>query len=177
MTPCLALLNLMRVAAITLVLGGMATACGAADSAMSDPGPCPAPTPPPTTAFGRRDPLGAFRQTVNQNVIRLEKLTNDFRQQYSNGKFYRGSFRPDFGRYADETVCIAIALRGVTLPAGLASTKVEFDSALDGFINHQRSGREAVRSRNVSGYKDWYNGIYVQLGALRSSVGVSVEPP
>ena len=163
---------MMRFVAIVVITGAMATACGAADSAMPDPGQCPSPTPTPTTAFGRRDPLGAFRQAINQNISQIEKLTSDFRQQYPNGRFFRGDFRPDFGRYADQTVCIALTLRALTLPAGLTSTEAAFDSALDGFIDHQRAGREAVRSRNVSGYKDWSAGVDVQLEALRSVPGI-----
>ena len=169
MTPPGVALTLMRVAAIGAIAGGILVACGEPDSAMPEPGPCPAASPTPQSAFGRRDPLGAFRLTVNQNVIRIEKLTSDFRQQYPNGRFYRGSFRPDFGHYIDETICIALGMHELPLPAGLATTQTAFDSALDGFIEHQRAGREAVRSRNVSGYKDWNRGIDVQLEALRGA--------
>ncbi len=160
-------------ATVVMGIGTAVAACGEADSAMSDPAPCTASTSTPVTAAGRRDPLRAFTQGINQDASRMEKLTDDFRRRYPNGRFYRGSFRPDFGRYADETVCIAIAMRELTLPAAFASTEAALDSAIDGFIEHQRAGREAVRSRNVSGYKDWNRGIDIQLAALRVSTVVS----
>jgi len=158
-----------RLALAPLGLVATLAACGNADSAMPEPPPCPAVTPTPQSAFGRRDPLGAFRLAVNQNVARIEKLTSDFRQRYPNGSFYRGSFRTDFARYIDETVCIALAMHELPLPAGLATTRDTVDGALDGFIAHQRAGREAVRSRNVSGYKDWSRGIDAQAEALRGA--------
>lgn len=150
---------------VVAAAAGMILTCGDADTAMPDPGACPARSPTPTS---RRDPLGFYRVTLTRNVDRIDTLTAQFRQKYPNGKFYRsGNFRADFARYADETVCIAEYLRGLTLPADLAAVEAAFDTAIDEFVAHQLQGREAVKSRNVSEYRDWFKAVDGRMTALR----------
>lgn len=166
------LVSLGPVLACFLVAGvaGMVITCGEADTAMPEPGPCPATSPTPTS---RRDPLGWYRVTIQRNADRLYSLTSSFRAEYPDGKFYRsGEFRPDFARYADETVCIAQYLRGLALQPDFAAIETALDHVLDEFIAHQVAGREAVRARNVSEYRTWDRGIEAHLAALRRVGGV-----
>ena len=143
----------------------MSATCGEADSAMPDPQPCP---PAPTLVPQRFDRLGPYRQAIGRGVAQVDRLTQEFRLQYPDGKFYRSSsFRADFAAYADTTVCIAQGLKALELPPELAGTQAAFDRELDSLIAHQAAGREAVRTRNVSEYRAWYANIDAKVASLR----------
>jgi hypothetical protein len=100
----------------------------------------------------------------------LEKLRSDLKSRYPEDTFYRREeFRPDFATYASQTVCTAQAMLELSAPA---PQFVEYDASLDAALNdlieHTREGREAVRSRNVSDYRDWYAGADARISAVRT---------
>jgi hypothetical protein len=70
-------------------------------------------------------------------------------------------------RFADDTICTALQLRGIASPvAGLDAWAARLHSALDELIAHTRFGREAVRSRNVSEYRQYRAGLEERLRAV-----------
>ena len=51
--------------------------------------------------------------------------------------------------------------------ARFSAYDAKVDAALTDLIAHTRAGREAVRSRNVSDYRDWYSGVDARIAAVR----------
>jgi hypothetical protein len=43
------------------------------------------------------------------------------------------------------------------------------DAALQALIEHTRAGREAVRARNVSDYRKWFDGADARIVAVREA--------
>jgi hypothetical protein len=159
------------------VLGGgivmaLAGACGGGASGFPEEAECPAPAPIATSRAtpGTVPPELYLRrvQTFSQN---LDHLRANLRAKYPEDTFYRREeFRPDFADYASQTVCTAEAIRALSPPDGRYA---EYDSALDlalaDLIEHTRLGREAVRSRNVSEYRQWFKNVDTRLKAVNAA--------
>jgi len=157
------------------VLAGLALApvfaCGGSP-AFPDELSCVTPAP---VATSRSSPGSISTQayvnrvrTVSDTIFRLRE---SLRAKYDDDTFYRREeFRPDFAEYSKDTICTARALIAVEAPGGSArETKTSLDSALAALIAHTEFGREAVRARNVSDYREWYAGVDARVQAVRAA--------
>lgn len=158
-------------AAAVFAVAGVGLACGTAPSSFPDETECPAPVPIATSRAnpGTISDQGYLRR-VQSFTVNLERLRSDLRSKYPDDTFYRrDEFRPDFAQYASQTVCTAQSMLELSPPD---TRFAEYDSALDAalqeLIDHTRDGREAVRSRNVSDYREWYDGADRKIAAVRT---------
>jgi hypothetical protein len=150
-------------------------------SGLPDPPECPAPTPIPypTPLAGfetGQAPLAAYHRAVVEGVQHLTDLRDSFRKQYPTDTFFReNTFRSDYATYADDSTCTAQQLLQTQLPNVPATQGAQIDTsrltnALNAFILSMQSGRDAVASRNVTKYHDWYNDINNKVQAIRDAV-------
>lgn len=151
---------------VGLVLLGMA--CGG-NGAFPEPAVCLTPAPLPTSVRtpGTTSP-NAYRGTIEDGVRRMRDSLDDFRGTYPSGNFSRrAEFREDFAVYTDETRCTAAYLRDLPpANATYAERDATLDKALDELLRHTEFGREAVRQRNVSEWRQWRDGVDVRLNAV-----------
>jgi hypothetical protein len=164
----------MRAGLLAAALGafsGLAFACGGTGS-FPEEAECAQPAPLPTS---RATPgvvaQQAYFQRIQNSASNLENLRASLRGKYEDDTFYRrDEFRPDFADYADKTVCTAQAMLDLSPPDGRwAEYDSVLDSALADLIDHTRFGREAVRKRNVSEYRDWYRDADRKINAVRQA--------
>ena len=160
------------VAAIALV-GLAPAACGGSGSAsFPDEAECPAPAPLPTSRAtpGAISP-NSYVSRLQSFATNLEKLRADLKRKYPDNTFHRrDAFRPDFATYASQTVCTAQAMFDLDPPdARFAEYDSTLDALLTDLIDHTRAGREAVRARNVSDYRDWYRDADKKIQAVRNA--------
>lgn len=150
--------------------------CGTPDSNFPAETACPSPQALPTSraAPGTVSPQ-AFVGRIRAGARELEQARERLREVYPNETFYRReTFRPDFAAYADRTLCLARELRGLPAPTDrLAAWKAGVDAALDALIAHTAAGREAVRTRNVSQYREWYAGVDAKLDAVEAAANAA----
>ncbi|HMO53236.1 MAG TPA: hypothetical protein PJ994_01910 [Tepidiformaceae bacterium] len=146
-----------------------AVACGTPDSAFPAEAECAPASPLPTSAAvaGMTSPQ-AFIDYVRRSTTELGLARSRFTSRYPDDTFYRrDAFRPDMARFADETICIARRLRDAQSPmAGLDAWTARIHAAVDDLIDHTWFGREAVRSRNVSEYRQYRAGMEQRHRAL-----------
>ncbi len=148
----------------------LVVSCGGSSSAFPDEAECPAPSPLPTV---RNQPgvvsFGSYLNRLRSSGETLSKLRADLRANYPDDTFYRrDTFRPDFAEYADQTVCLAEAMRSLDPPnSRFTDFDQQLDTALDALIEHTRAGREAVRTRNVSDYRKWFEDADAKIAAVR----------
>lgn len=151
----------------SLALG--AVACGSPTSAIPAEPVCATPAPLPTSrATPGAVSVQAYFSRIREATGRLYQIREGLRASYPEDTFYRReAFRPDFIAYADETICTSLALRGLLAPIpALQAFKSRLDEALTALIEHTTAGREAVRTRNVSEYRDWFAGVDEKLGEV-----------
>lgn len=151
------------------VIALAATACGAPASVVPEEPACATPAPLPTS---RTTPgtvsVQAYFSRIRNGAGALYSAREELRAKYVDDTFYRReAFRPDFIAYADETICMARGLQEIAAPtASLAEFDQKFDAALASLIEHTVAGREAVRMRNVSDYREWFAGVDEKLAAV-----------
>ncbi len=158
-----------RLHAVGILLLATAPACGTANSSFPPPAECPPPAALPTsqTVAGIASPA-AFLAEVRASAASLLRLRDDFAARYPDDTFYRReAFRPDMAAFADELICTAEALRALESPiAGFDPWTAALHSALDDLLEHTRFGREAVRTRNVSQYREFRGNLDARLAAV-----------
>lgn len=146
-----------------------APACGTADSAFPDEPECSTLEPLPTSrsVAGVASPP-AFLARVRSSTVDLLQYRDAFVEEYPDDTFYRrDAFRPDMAAYADQTICLATALRQLQSPiAGFDTWTASLHTALDELIAFTQFGREAVRSRNVSEYREFRAGLDQRLSVV-----------
>ena len=151
-------------------------ACGTADANFPAETVCPSPQAVPTSRAtpGAVSPQ-AFVGRVRAGAAELRRAREELREVYPNDTFYRReAFRPDFAAYADRTLCLAQELRALQAPTErLAAWKARVDGALDELIAHTAAGREAVRRRNVSAYREWYREADAKIEAVEAAAMAS----
>lgn len=159
-------------AGVAAVLSG---ACGTPDANFPEPAACPSPAAVPTSrAAPGTASVPAFLARVRAGADELAARRERLRELYPTETFYRrDAFRPDFARYADATLCLARELRGLTPPPRLEAWKARVDAALDALIAHTEAGREAVRTRNVSEYREWYRGVDTRIDAVEEAAAAA----
>ena len=154
---------------MALVALPVLAACGST-TAFPEPAPCPAPAAASPTASARQA-TNRYFASVTSAVNGLASQREALRSQYPGDKFSRESqFRVDFAAYADSTVCGAQNLVGVRAPAAnLEQFDRDLDAALQGLIDHTQAGRTAVKARNVSDYRTWYQGVDLKIEAVKAA--------
>ena len=159
-------------AATALVLAAGMACGGSASGSFPEEAECPPPTPLPTS---RANPgttsTEAYTRRIQGFALNLDRLRADLRSKYPDDTFYRREeFRPDFAQYASQTVCTADAIAQLSPPdARFAEYDSTLEAALTSLIEHTRLGREAVRSRNVSDYRAWYDDADRKIAAVRAA--------
>lgn len=149
-----------------------AASCGGAASSFPEETACPAPSPLPTS---RASPgvvsVDAYTRRLQGFATNLERLRAEQRIKYAEDTFYRrDEFRPDFAQYASQTVCTAQIMLDLEPPdARFVEYDATLDAALTELIEHTREGREAVKKRNVSDYRDWYADADRKIAAVRAA--------
>ena len=146
----------------------LVAACGGG-AAFPEPTPCA--QAPSAVAGSGRQAINQYFASVRTAVDRLAMLRETLRNTYPGDKFSRESqFRVDFAAYADSTVCGAQNLVGVRAPAAnFEQFDRDLDAALQGLIDHTQAGRTAVKARNVSDYRTWYQGVDLKLDAVKAA--------
>lgn len=110
----------------------------------------------------------AFLAEVRASTASLLRLRDEFAARYPDDTFYRrDAFRPDMAAFADEMICTAEALRALESPiAGFDAWTAALHTSLDDLLESTRFGREAVRSRNVSEYREFREELDTRLAAV-----------
>jgi hypothetical protein len=150
----------------------VAVACGSSAGAFPEEAECVVPAPLPTSRANPGTVSGqAYTRRLQGFAQNLEVLRSSLRAKYEDDTFYRrDEFRPDFAEYASQTVCTAQAMLDISPPdARYAGYDATLDAALADLIDHTRFGREAVRKRNVSEYRDWYRDADRKISAVRQA--------
>ncbi|MEO9256601.1 MAG: hypothetical protein ABI305_13760 [Tepidiformaceae bacterium] len=165
-----------RVLLALLLLGTLlASACGSGGGALATLTDCPAPSP---LASPRRGSFtdGPYLAAVNSYVERLQQLHEDERAKYPD-RTYNSSdeFRVDFASYSNDTICAATNLLSLQ-PAspGTKTYKTKLDAAVTALIDHTEAGRDAVKSRNVSDYRRWYDGVDAKVQDVATAARASI---
>lgn len=151
----------------------LAVACGGSSGSFPEEAECTPGAPLPTSdASPASVSIGAYFRRLQNSTANLERLRATLRGSYPQDTFYRrDEFRPDFAEYADQTVCTAQAMMDVSPPDGrFAEYDSKLDSALADLIDHTRFGREAVRKRNVSEYREWFRDADQAIAEVRRAV-------
>lgn len=160
--------------AAIVVMPAVLAACAGASSTFPEPAPCPAAAPLPTQHPNSTRPSPYF-SAVRVGVDRLVQEREVHRGFYPTDTFSRrAEFRTRFAEYADETVCAAEYLINLEpTEERFAAFDSDLESALQALIAHTKAGREAVKSRNVSEYRDWYKDVDGLLTAVRTASGAN----
>lgn len=157
------------VALALAVIALAATACGSPTSAIPAEPVCATPAPLPTSrATPGTVSVQAYFSRIRNGAGALYTAREELRGKYAEDTFYRREeFRPDFIAYADETICAAQGLRELSAPIeSLTEFDQKFDAALTALIEHTIAGREEVRKRNVSEYREWFTGVDEKISAV-----------
>ena len=160
--------------ALVLVATLFATACGSGGGALATAAECPAPSPLPT-ARPRTFSDTPYVSQVNAYVERLMQLREEERAKYPDRTYSSSDdFRVTFATYADNTICTGtnmIQLQPTS--TRVAQYKTALDAAVTAYIDHTKAGRDAVKSRNVSDYRRWYDGVDAKLQAVMTAARAS----
>lgn len=163
-------MNKIAVLAAALALTVL-LACGGAPS-LPDPAPCTTPTAAPAPSpTGRRGQGNPYFTVLQDSLNRLQDLYTTFRLAHANNRFGADEgFRPAVARFIDESTCVALSMRRVEAPnPALQASKQQVDAALDDYVAHLQSGRAAVRSRNVTEYHAFWDGLEARFDAVRAA--------
>ncbi len=153
---------------LALLIVALLVGCGSA-AAFPEPAACSTLAAP--SATGGRQATSQYFTTVRTVVTRIATLRETLRNNYPGDKFSRDSqFRVDFAAYADSTVCGAQNLKDLRAPAAnLAEFDAALDTALQDLIDHTLMGRTAVKARNVTDYRDWFQDVDLKIDAVKTA--------
>jgi hypothetical protein len=156
-----------------LVISGVALAACGGTSSLPEAEPCatPTPTPSPTSANGGRF---VYRRAVSDAERNLTAFVDRFRSEYPGDTFHRrDSFRPDFAGWAGAAGCVLRDLRAL-MPPGANEALKNFDVTLEAILTDYEKvierGEDAVRTRNTSEYKSFYQALTTVMGRLEEHV-------
>ena len=171
---------LAQLGLLVCTLAPFALASGCGGGSLADAAPCVTPTALPSGTTGAAQ-ARQYLSTVSSGIDRIKKLRTDERALYPDRSFSRNSdFRTQFAAYADASVCGATALRDLKPPTTVFQSYDDgLDASLAQFIDHMKFGREAVRKRNVSEYRQWFEGVDTKLEAIPPvpTIGRGGNPP
>lgn len=141
----------------------LVAACGGTTELPAAP-PCTAPTATPT---GRLPTESRYRRTVMDGIDGLARLLSDFRGQWPDGKFSsKPEFREDFATYAGQAECLAETMKTLVAPPPLSAFRSILGALMAEYETTLEAGKDAVRQRNVSKYRDWNRDIDTVAGKV-----------
>lgn len=148
------------------LIAPLAGACGGSN--LPEAPPCVAPTPFPMAAGGM-NPDFRYAVAVRDGVGKLESLTASFRLEWPDRRFSsRAEFRTEFVAYAGASTCVANDLLALT-PAGTAryvEFEARFEPLVQAYLDVMAEGTKAVRTRNVSDYRQFHRHLDEAQAAL-----------
>ena len=130
--------------------------CGSASFPESPPCVTPSPTATPRgSSAASNDAL--FRRHTMDGLARIEAANLTFRTNWPNdAPSNRQPFREAFVAYAAGMECMAGDLKTLQPKgANYAEYNAAYDAAMEEVVEIAVFGRDAVRSRNTSKYRDW----------------------
>lgn len=164
----------MRAAIIAFgsVLLPALAACG---GGTTFPEPPVCATAAPATSASPRQAINQYLNAVRAGADRLSSLREALRSSYPGDRFPGESqFRVDFAAYADATICGAQNAMNARPPAAtLEQFDIALDAALQDLIEHTQRGRRAVKARNVTDYRAWYQGVDEKIAAVKRAAAQS----
>ncbi len=120
--------------------------------------PCVEPSPTPTP---RRNSTNAndaiYARITSDGLIVLENFSREIRGRWPNDEpSNRVEFRQDYVDYVRDITCLATDLKALS-PRGeeLSAYDTEYDLVMDETIALAEFGRDAVKARNSSKYRQW----------------------
>lgn len=131
-------------------------ACGSASFPESPPCVKPSPTATPRGTSDRSNDA-LYRRHTMDGLARVEAANLTFRTTWPNdAPSNRQPFREAFVIYAAGMECMAGDLKALE-PKGAdySEYNAAYDAAMDEVVEITGFGRDAVRSRNTSKYRDW----------------------
>jgi len=155
-----------------LFVAAQLAACGGSPS-LAEPAPCPPSAPLPTSAATPRVTQGrSYFAVLQDRANRLQELWSGFKLAYPVNSFGRdAAFRPGVAKFIDDSTCAALAIHELQAPTPqLEQAKTQIDIALDAYVVHLKAGREAVRSRNVTDYHAFWDGLDAKFEAVRAAL-------
>ncbi len=158
-----------------LTLVGLVSAslagCGGTPS-LAEANACPTPSPLPTSAATPRVTQGrAYFMTLQNSLEQLHDRLQRFKLDHPNNRFSRDdTFRPDVASFIDQSACTALGIKALVPPGSqFQQSKARLDAALDDYITLLAAGRAAIKSRNVTDYRTFYDGLDPKLQAIRDA--------
>lgn len=148
-------------------------ACGG-EGSFPEAEPCTTPTSTPNP---RRN-LSAdalYTRISGDGLQRLDNLTRAIRTKWPNdAPSNRLEFRQDFANYVRDVSCLAADLKALK-PSGdlLIAYDTEFDGVMDETVALAEFGRDAVKARNSSKYREWIRAVdamSLRHGELQATV-------
>lgn len=141
---------------IASVIPALLAGCGSG----SDPATAPAcaPLPPASPVPGASGGQGtAYAATLYAGLGEISNRTNDLLQRWPAAEpANNADFRNAFAAYASEVICLAANMRDLAVPGpGYDDFHRPFAAAMDEQIAVATLGRDAVRQRNVTRYREW----------------------
>lgn len=146
-------------------------ACGGAAS-LPEPVPCPTPSPLPTSAATPRVTQGrAYFTTLQNSLEQLQDQLQRFKLDHPNNRFSRDdAFRPSVAAFIDQSTCTALAITSLQAPTQqFQQSRAKLDAALNDYVALLASGRAAIRSRNVTDYRTFYDALDPRFQAIRDA--------
>lgn len=158
------------------LLAGPVAACGSSSSLPTPPACAAASVTPlvPSTPANRQQAGRDYLASVQSMWSGLQRLYQDFRLAHPNDNFSRDSeFRPAVARFIDNSICTVRAFLAMQAPSTrLQQRYQQLYPLLDDYVAHLQAGREAIRTRNVTGYRAFYDALEGKMEAIRrASVG------
>jgi len=156
-------MTFLRCAALLLVAAATATAGGSACSgngSLAGPAPCATPAATPTVPRSTNPDFyraRTYRLAVDGSVQEINRLTDEFLGAYPSRKLGSSrEFRTAAVAFIDQVTCTAKALGGLSPPVEFyAEFNAALGAAMDDLVETMALGREAVRQRNVTRYREF----------------------
>ena len=140
---------------VSMPIVAVMLACGG-EGAFPVAEPCTTPTAVPSP----RRPSAAdatYIVATYDGMTRLEDLTRNFRTRWPNdAPSNRIEYREEYVEYVRDVTCLASDLKALS-PRGesLSAYDTQFDLLMDDTIAIAEFGRDAVKARNSSKYREW----------------------
>lgn len=164
-------------ALLAVTLAPVAIAC-AGGSTLPPAPTCTTPTATPAP-HGNVQADQRYVQAFQSGAAQLKRLTDNWRAAWPDGRFSsRAAFRGEFVAYAAASRCLVDDLAAFA-PANSAKYG-EFDARAEGALAQYRDaidyGLAAVRRRNVSEYREFYQRMDAAFARLDETVRTAPTP-
>lgn len=166
--------RMLAAASVIACLPLVAGAIGCGGSSFPEAEPCVTPTATPSPQGSRTPTDNRYRMLTGDGMAELESMSAEIRARWPNDEpSNRVEFRESFAAYVRDITCLATDLKALApRTEQLAQFDASFDTAMDETIELAEFGREAVKSRNSSTYRQWIRRVDAMpavYGNLRAS--------